>query len=294
MTQVGVDTLDGVDLHGKWPRGGEVPHGDAMTFEHYMNEVPLVDHKIGVTWRQRLKGLREITDSLGRGKDFLLMNNEFGLGKTGTYKGKWSRFQKSLALIEFNLELHIAGFDVACMWDNGDGSRDPSGRRVCSNCGSGNVSDHFLTSSFGSSGALLPLSEMRFNPVHYGMELLAHAQNQSMLEVSSNGYRLHGFATRNEITGAIQLFLINKYDGAPQKVRLTLPTNRTTGIRGRNNSAAGNNVSRLSSVQTLVDDAPLSVPLSERWGRLLDPQPLACVDAVCELVLPPLSFSRLS
>eukprot|EP01043_Picozoa_sp_COSAG02_P079700 COSAG02_NODE_18576_length_931_cov_1.456731_1_plen_77_part_10 len=50
MTQVGVDTLDGVDLHGKWPRGGEVPHGDAMTFEHYMNEVPLVDHKIGVTW----------------------------------------------------------------------------------------------------------------------------------------------------------------------------------------------------------------------------------------------------
>ena len=22
MTQVGVDTLDGVDLHGKWPRGG--------------------------------------------------------------------------------------------------------------------------------------------------------------------------------------------------------------------------------------------------------------------------------
>ena len=33
--------------------------------------------------------------------------NEFGLGKPGTYKGTWTRFQKSLALIEFNLELHV-------------------------------------------------------------------------------------------------------------------------------------------------------------------------------------------
>ena len=36
--------LDGVDLHGKWPRGGG---GAVVTFEKYLEEVPLLDHKIG-------------------------------------------------------------------------------------------------------------------------------------------------------------------------------------------------------------------------------------------------------
>ena len=179
--------LDGVDLHGKWPQGGG---GAAVTFDHYMSEVPLLDHKVAAfalalrwplpclsaglalasrwpctglalafhwpatdferwqcheSWRNRLAGLRNVTVSLGR-PDFMvkhprspmtpadllvyagscrlmraswvfqLMNNEFGLGHPSTYHGAWSRYQKGLAAIEFNMELHIAGFDVACMW----------------------------------------------------------------------------------------------------------------------------------------------------------------------------------
>ena len=114
--------------------------------------------------RDRLAGLRNVTVSLGR-PDFMLMNNEFGLGHPQSYHGPWSRYQKGagrgregnkalfsrhfltayngsrplcqdrlgtivraklgaqkeasfcagLAAIEFNMELHIAGFDVACM-----------------------------------------------------------------------------------------------------------------------------------------------------------------------------------
>ena len=86
----------------------------------------------------------------------------------------------------------------------------------------------------------MPHKEYRFTPVHYGMEMMAQAQNQSMLFVTTNGYRLHGFASRpvaggkgggkgsgkdggndgGKDTGAVQLWLINKYDGAPQKVKL--------------------------------------------------------------------------
>ena len=77
-------------------------------------QVPLIDHKCHESWRNRLAGLRNVTVSLGR-PDFMLMNNEFGLGHPGSYHGAWSRYQKGLALIEFNMELHIAGFDVACM-----------------------------------------------------------------------------------------------------------------------------------------------------------------------------------
>ena len=76
MRQVGVDLLDGVDLHGKWPQGGG---GASVSFEHYMSEVPLLDSKCKNSWRQRLAGLRNVTVSLGR-PDFMLMNLEFGLG----------------------------------------------------------------------------------------------------------------------------------------------------------------------------------------------------------------------
>ena len=287
MKQVGVGLLDGVDLHGKWPRGGG---GAAITFEKYLSEVPLLDHKVDETWRDRLKGLRNVSDSLGR-EDFMLMNNEFGLGHPGSYKGNWSRFQKSLALMEFNMELHIAGFDVACMWDNGAGhptpptATDPTIGWECSNCDSGPngpISDHNLLSAMDvHTGAHLPMSQYRFNPVAHGMEMLARAQNRSMLAVSTSGFRLHGFASRpvdGGGSGAVQLFLINKYDGAPQKVKLTLPAGETAP----------------TTVVSLLDDADSSVPLAERWGTQTAPTPLECAAGVCEFVLPPLSFSMLS
>ena len=278
MRQVGVGLLDGVDLHGKWPKGGG---GGAVTWEHYMNEVPLLDHKCKESWRDRLAGLRNVTVGLGR-PDFMLMNNEFGLGKPGTYKGRWTRYQKALAAIEFNMELHIAGFDVACMWDNGAGYHTPDGVWHCSNCGDNGegvlTSDHMLLSALDDkTGDHLPLDQYRFNPVHHGMEMMAQAQNQEMLRVHSTGYRLHGFASRNA-SGAISVFLINKYNGTSQKVRLTLPPGGVSP----------------SSVITLEDDAPTTVQGSEHWGVLRAPKEISCAQNVCEFELPPLSFSMLT
>ena len=139
---------------------------------------------------------------------------------------------------------------------------------------------------------MLPLDQARFNPVHYGMELLSHSQNQSMLRVSTSGFRLHGFASVNDTTGATQLFLINKYDGPPQKVRLALPTQHlSTGVPAGEAAVMCTAPTEMVSV---VDDAAVSVPAAERWGRLMAAQPLSCVAGICEFTLPPLSFSRLS
>jgi hypothetical protein len=279
MKQVGVGLLDGVDLHGKWPQGGG---GAAVTFDQYMSEVPLLDHKCKESWRDRQAGLRNVTVSLGRA-DFMLMNNEFGLGKPGSYRKGWSRYQKGLAAIEFNMELHIAGFDVACMWDNGAGHYTPDGVWHCSNCGDNGegvvTTDHMLLSALDEkTGTQLPLDQYRFNPVVHGMEMMALAQSQQMLQVTSSGYRLHGFASRNASTGALQLFLINKYNGTSQKVRLTLPEGAVPP----------------SSVVTLADDAAATIQGSERWGTVRPPQKLLCVAGVCEFELPPLSFSMLT
>jgi hypothetical protein len=155
VTQYGT-VMDGVDIHGKWPHGG--PDNSGIPFEQYLAEVPLVDHKcgLGLTWRQRIASLRRVSDAFGR-PDFLLMNNEFGLGKPGAFKGNWSRFQLSLVAMEFAMELHIGGFDVAAFWDNGDGEVQPDGKFQCANCNEGgNAGQHFLTSTVDGH---------RFNPM---------------------------------------------------------------------------------------------------------------------------------
>ena len=188
------------------------------------------------------------------------------------------------------MELYIAGFDVACMWDNGAGAYDPpdangAQKWHCSNCGGsavGTVSDHMMLSGNSENdGSHLPVSQYRFNPVAHGMEMLSNAQNLSMLTVNSTGYRLHGFAGRDRRSGAVSLWLINKYNAsesgaAGQKVRLTLPAGALAP----------------TSIVSLLDDSADDVAKQRRWGSLTT-KPLKCASGVCELVLPPLSFSLL-
>lgn len=52
--------------------------------------------------------------------DFLLANNEYGLGKPSNMVG-FNRFTKGLVNIEFAMELYIGGYDMAALWDNGCG-----------------------------------------------------------------------------------------------------------------------------------------------------------------------------
>eukprot|EP01048_Picozoa_sp_COSAG05_P031787 COSAG05_NODE_11801_length_495_cov_2.858586_1_plen_109_part_10 len=45
----------------------------------------------------------------------------------------------------------------------------------------------------------------------YSTEMLAKAQNRSLHKITTSADRVHGFATSSPMTGAIQLFLINKF-----------------------------------------------------------------------------------
>ena len=108
----------------------------------------------------------------------------------------------------------------------------------------------------------------RMNPMHFGFEMLAEAQNRSLHKVNTSADRVHGFAT-SASTGTLQLFLINKFD-AVQKVRISLAP-----------------VGAVPEEQTSLVDTP------DHWGTVTVPQNISCVGHICEIALPPLSFSIL-
>ncbi len=83
--------MDGAELHGKWPYGGQPPHMPAFSLQDYLEEFPLVEHKSKQSWREKLARMRATTEALGR-PGFLLMNNEYGLGKRAAFAGNWSRY----------------------------------------------------------------------------------------------------------------------------------------------------------------------------------------------------------
>ena len=106
--------------------------------------------------------------------------------------------------------------------------------------------------------------------MHFGFEMLAKSQNRLLHQVNTSADRVHGFATSSPVmAGALQLFLINKFD-ALQKVRVLLPP---TGAAPKE--------------LTSMVDTP------DHWGTVTTPQAVSCVELVCVLALPPLSFSML-
>ena len=146
LSEVG-DAIDGAEFHGKWPFGG-LPDLPPATFAEWLEEVPLLERKSNQTWRDKLTGLRAAAKAAGR-PELLLANNEFGLGKPSALVN-FSRYTKSLVVVEFALEMYVAGYDVAAFWDNGDG-------------GMTDHTDHMLLSTAagyrcGSPAAQLPSS----------------------------------------------------------------------------------------------------------------------------------------
>ena len=106
------------------------------------------------------------------------------------------------------------------------------------------------------------------NPMHFGFEMLAKAQNRSLHKITTSADRVHGFATSSPMTGAIQLFLINKFS-VTQEVNVTLPRYAFTAP---------------SAFTSMVDGA-------DHWGTITDPTTFVCEGRVCKLALPALSFS---
>ena len=79
------DVMGGAEFHGKWPFGGS-PGLPPRSWQQYLAEVPLLEHKSRQSWRQKIGELRATLKTLGR-EDFFLANNEYGLGKGSAFAG---------------------------------------------------------------------------------------------------------------------------------------------------------------------------------------------------------------
>jgi hypothetical protein len=185
-----------------------------------------------------------------------LANNEFGLGKPTNLEG-FNRYTKSMVVVEFALEMYVAGYDVAAFWDNSDG-------------GSADHDDQMLF----SSGA-----DWRFNPMHIGLELLAESAGHQMLNTSSyysnpnvHTDRVHGFAARDGDTNQLRVYLINKMEST-MSVRINLPESSTD--RGK------------FTVVSMVDT-------EDHWAlRNVSALPVLCSGGACDVDLPQVSFTML-
>ena len=277
--------MDGAEFHGKWfvwlllmlplrcsfpvpdsmstcrPYGG-MPKGlPPFSYEQWLHEVPLLEHKREQSWRAKIAGLRAAAKEAGR-PELLLANNEYGLGKAAAFDGSWNRFAKSMVVVELGLEMYVSGYDIACFWDNGDGGDTG----VVS--GAWGAGEHMLLSTHAG---------YRMNPMHLGLELLATSQNRSMLKVNTSADRVYGFATvpvAGQGGGGLEVLLINKFEQA-QKVRLALPTALTRGA-----------TLQLTKMSSMVNS-------SDGWGELRG-DAVCCAGGSCEFKLPPVSFSKLS
>jgi hypothetical protein len=83
----------------------------------------------------------------------------YGLGKESAFAGSpvggnFTRFSKSMVMIELALEMYIGGYDMAVYWDNGDGAN------ISDSTSGGGVGDHMLLDTVAS---------YRMNPMHFGL-----------------------------------------------------------------------------------------------------------------------------
>eukprot|EP00051_Salpingoeca_urceolata_P013611 m.171450 g.171450 ORF g.171450 m.171450 type:complete len:215 (-) comp17841_c0_seq4:187-831(-) len=161
---------------------------------------------------------------------------------------------------------YIAGYDSAAFWDNGDGMGFPSPPPSDSHTG------HFLVDSS---------AHFRFNPVHFGLELLAQSANHTMLVMKTTEQRVHGFAAW--AGDKLLVYLINKLAG-PAQVSVDI-----AGLSGAEACSAAT-----AGVDSVVDTA-------DHWGTLAS-APLACaskessaaVHCRCNVTLAPLTFNLVS
>ena len=207
--------IDGLETHGKWPFGGD-PGLPVATFEEWVVEVPLRDRKNGTAaeiaaggraWREASNNYRSI--ATGAGRSILVANNEYGLGKSQYYSG-FNRYTKGLALTEMLMEHFIGNWFSACLWDLENGT---------------------------DRGVLDKANDYRFNPVHYGMNMLADCQGGEYLgTVATSIPSVHGFAARRD--GIIFLYLLNKTSEA-HPVEINFPSaGNFTGIGRRMQDSA--------------------------------------------------------
>mmetsp|Transcript_22243 Transcript_22243/g.63118 ORF Transcript_22243/g.63118 Transcript_22243/m.63118 type:complete len:576 (+) Transcript_22243:67-1794(+) len=247
--------MDGAEFHGKWPFGGRPTTAPPFTVPMWMDEVPLMEHKSKESWRQKLTNLRQAAKEAGR-PELLLANNEFGLGKPNTAfsdsGGEWTRYLKSLVAVEFALEMYVSGYDMAVFWDNGDG-----GNKL--------HSTHMLMDSSSS---------YRFNPMHFGFEMLSLATNTSMVSMHTTTKAVHGFAARGD--GELLVYVLNKL-AEDRSLHVVI-------------SGGAKRLDGEGHIRSMVDT-------KDHWGEVVEGT-FACEEALAAIVschgrVPKMSFSLL-
>lgn len=235
------DWMDGVEFHGKWPYGGSPKGFPNATLEQFLHEVPLLEHKSGQSWGDKIAGLRKAAVAAGR-SDFILANNEYGLGKPNLFfDGNFTRYTRALVVTELALDMYASGYDIAAFWDNGDG-------------GQLSMSQHMLLDSSNA---------YRLNPMHLGLTMLAHSTGGRMMSLHSTAPRVHGFAVKSNTSGALEYYVLNKFE-------VSMPVVVQGGVSAR-------------TVQSMVDTP-------DHWGAMVSGMTNT---SNVSFVLPPLSFSRI-
>jgi len=117
-------------------------------------------------------------------EEFLLANNEFGLGHNNMYVD-FTRYTKSLINLEMAMEMYKSGLDMMALWDN---------------VGKRGEADQMLMDDKHSC---------RMNPVHFGLEMMFRSGNMEMLEMDTSAYRLHGFCADDTLSRTC--YMLNKY-----------------------------------------------------------------------------------
>ena len=182
--------MDGVEFHGKWPYGGTPKGFPNATLRQFLHEVPLLEHKSGQSWGDKIGRLRKAAVAAGR-PDLILANNEYGLGKPNLFlDGNFTRYTRALVVVELALDMYASGYDIAAFWDNGDG-------------GQLSMSEHMLLDSS---------HDYRMNPMHLGLTMLSRSTAMRMLALHSSSARVHGFAAKHQTTNALEYYLINKFE----------------------------------------------------------------------------------
>jgi hypothetical protein len=166
-------------------------------------------------------------------------NNEYGIGQAEYFQG-FNRYTKGLMATEFLMEHFIGNWFSACFYDM----------------------------AFQSDRGLLDgQNGYRFNPAHFGIEMLANAQGGTFLNVTTGDKLVHGFAAlKND---AYLLYLLNKtLDERPVQVRIEGDSRRSAFGRLMRNSE---------------DHYGALAPLDARGGG-----------SDFDIVLPPLTFGQMA
>ena len=120
----------------------------------------------------------------------------------------------------------------------------------------------------------------RFNPVHFGLELLNKAQNLSRRQLKTSQPRVHGFATVNQAAPheEVVVYVINKLESTAT-ISLSLPSNI---------------LDQLGSDVTIVRQSVVDTP--DHWGKLESSTStsVSLTDTTPSVILPSVSFSRIT